>query len=198
MVEDERCYRELSFRENIARITEILLALSLYHSLDELHVPSYFIWYSSRLDSFGGAVSNILETENATHCLIKCLSESARALVGHIDSIHGPDFMADILVLSSSKGQAVWPAIYQDYQIRKSGILSYYWLPGSVFYNQDAHEAVRTRPHSGSHISIPVSTEPVIKPRDLCPPDWRLVWSIGPAASMKCRPYPLPNCLIHT
>jgi hypothetical protein len=83
-------------------------------------------------------------------------------------------------VLSSRKGQVIYPQIFETFQVEKVGYMSLCWLQGQLrYYGQEYPRAVTTLSTNGGADPITHSTSPapVLSPRNLLP-NHKVVWRV--------------------
>ena len=174
-----KCCKKEFFSE-VSLITADILALSLFQGPDTLLV---------RLDPgdrdgrairyrFRAAIYEIIESGNPVVCGVTEVLAWALGLVGH-----GTEDVEDSRwVISCSKGQAVYPRVFETGSICQPGYLVLYWAPGSLTFNRETYDRGIDIPDMLESTSMfdPVSTQlhrPVNEPLNLIP-NMRMEWKV--------------------
>lgn len=174
------CWLEV-FWDNLCPILVTILGVSLFHDPETL-----MLWTASsdssslsEGDDTLKAVKLILTKGGYARSPIASLKRLALNLVGHDTSL---DLDFSTFVLSCYKGQAIWPTIHQTYKCSKRGFFSLSWLPGNLLYDNETYKLIRgnksERIPRGDDAIADLGSESVVKPRNLCPPRLRVLWSI--------------------
>lgn len=116
-----------------------ILCLSLFESPEDLVLSTRCITSSrrNRNGDFVHAIQQILTTGKSFGCGISTILTSTLDLVGHERLVEGQTW-----VMSCYQGQAVWPVIYENLSITKSGFLRLFWLRGNLQYRGDTYHRV--------------------------------------------------------
>jgi hypothetical protein len=163
-----------AFIKDLAAMTADVLALSLFCFPEKLLV-SLRRFRTPDESFFVSAVEDILYSGKPTQCKVSCLLQWALKLVEHDVE---EEIRLNSWILSSFKGQAVYPAIFDAYDIHKQGYLALRWLPGRLWYHGDTYSSARA--YSTMDLlsgELPVVDKPVIAPCNLFPA-YSLIWNI--------------------
>ena len=99
-------------------------------------------------------------------------------LIGH--EVHG-DWAQDRWVISSFRGQAAFPKLYETQVLKKRGFLTLSWAPGLLFHRGSAYTRGLNGRLSASTTTLPLAGMPneVTKPINLAP-SMKVVWRVTP------------------
>ena len=175
------CKRK-AFVTAISYVVADILSLSLFSQLKSLKVKiSGFlrIRIKSRnlKNEFRLAVIEILTSGRGRTCAIYPLSRWALVLVGH-DLSHNDNMSS--WIMSSFKGQTVYPTIYQTHQVQETGYLSLTWLRGVIRHKGEEYVQLRNQVtcYDSDLPGPPFSEDSVTRPPNLTPL-LRMAWSIS-------------------
>lgn len=161
------------FLSKIARCAADILALSLFEGPE---TPLVTHKYGRDLFSFRATIDDIIKTSKPAKCGAKTIIGRALTLIGHkVDDLQNARW-----VISCSKGQAVYPKIFETGGICQPGYLTLCWAPGQLFFNGTIYDRGVdswnfTRPHLD-----PVSRQPsrpVLEPLNLMS-HMRIEWKV--------------------
>ena len=163
------------FLRDISYHAANILTLSLFESPETLLVSVPPIQIQRQLLK---AVHHIIISGEPTVCTIKEILAWARRLVGHKDP--GDD---DSWVITSYKGQAVYPRVYETCDICQPGYLVLRWAPGLLFFDGEVYDRGIGPPYlsSNGYETDPLSMQPlppVTEPLNLLPKmkmEWKVV-----------------------
>lgn len=171
----EKCAKIGGFWGDISVYAAYILTLSLFESPETLLVSLGSLSHPNQLPV---AVCRSIQSGKPTECAIKEILASARWLVGHKDS--GDDLN---WVVSSYKGQAVYPRVYETGNICQPGYLVLCWAPGLLFFDGEVYDR-GIEPScllSNRFVTDPLSMQPlppVTEPLNLLPKmkmEWKVV-----------------------
>ena len=178
-----QCKRD-SFLENLAAIIARILTISLFYFPESLRVLLLMYLETGPLVC---SIQDILSTGKPVYLEFNVLLEATLALVGHdykelaAAGIAAPreSNIVENWVASSLKGQAVFPTVFETFQIQKRGYFALSWLPGILRYDETIYSRVR----SGYRPDLP-ETDPIIeqgktvtRPCNLAP-SIRPIWDV--------------------
>lgn len=171
----EKCIKIDGFWDEISVYTAYILTLSLFESPETLLVS---LGPLSPRNQLPVAVRRSIQSGELTECAVKEILASARRLVGHKDS--GDDLN---WVVSSYKGQAVYPRVYETGNICQPGYLVLCWAPGLLFFDGEVYDRgiEPSRLLSNRRVTDPLSMQPlppVTEPLNLLPKmkmEWKVV-----------------------
>lgn len=117
---------------DIALYTACILALSLFESPETLlvSVPRF-----GTRQQFPVALHSIIKSGEPSSCTIEEIHDWARTFVGHKNPGNGESW-----VLSSYKGQAVYPKVYETGDLCQTGYLALCWAPGVLFFDGEVYD----------------------------------------------------------
>ena len=167
------------FFSNLASFVADILALSLFDDSQSLLVHmNHERSAQSSVDLFTESITVILRWGRFSATTIQSLLDWALSLIGH--EVH-EDWANAGWVISSFRGQAVFPKLYETQVLKKRGFLTLSWAPGLLFHRGSAY----TRGLYG-RLSAPTRTFPlagmpkeVTKPINLAP-SVKVVWRATP------------------
>ncbi|KAM0794979.1 hypothetical protein BDR22DRAFT_814340 [Usnea florida] len=140
-----RCYGEYDkdcklkvFLDGISVYVADILALSLYENPGTLLVLLVRNDFLDR-SAYVGAIRSIITTGKSTTCGTEDVIDWALGLVGHESTTHKVEGQAGDWVISCSKGQAVYPKVFETRNICQPGYLVLYWAPGLLFFNGEKY-----------------------------------------------------------
>lgn len=168
MIKDE-------FLRDISYYAAIILTLSLFESPETLLVSVPLIETQQQLLK---VVQHIMKSGEPTSCTIKEILALARRLVGHKDLEDDESW-----VITSYKGQAVYPRVYETGDICQPGYLVLRWAPGLLFFDGEVYDRGIGPPYlsSNGYETDPLSMQPlppVTEPLNLLPKmkmEWKVV-----------------------
>ena len=166
------------FRADFSVVVADILALSLFDNPEGLRVSNILHRpHRNNSNEFVKAIQLTVEYGAAGDCNIVSLLNWGLQLVGHnVKQLEGKSW-----VMTSYKGQTIWPKIYDTHVFAKRGFLSLYWLPGLIRYKNQVY----SRAFGPDMIQIgadPVTgtcQENVSGPRNLCH-GMELEWNVVP------------------
>lgn len=160
----------------VSLYTADILTLSLFENPEALLVSLHHI-EARRFGSLAAAVRNVLQSGKPTSCTVNVILIGARSLVGHKDLGEHESW-----VISSYKGQAVYPRVYETGDICQPGYLVLCWAPGLLFFDGDVYNrGIQLTNQSKGYVTDTLSmqpTPPVTKPLNLFPKiktEWKVV-----------------------
>jgi hypothetical protein len=169
--------KRTKFLENLSVVVADILALSLFNCPEALRVSNVL----NRPDrnnthEFVQAICHTLESGAPASCTTNSLLDWVLRLAGHdMKRLDGKPW-----VMSSFKGQTIWPTLYETNVYTRRGYLSLSWLPGLIRYkNMVFNQAVG--PTVIQRVADPVTggcQEEVLGPRNLCP-EVELEWNVA-------------------
>jgi hypothetical protein len=174
------CYPEI-FLRGLASLIADILALALFEHSESLKVS-----FAPERDILNYEKASVRVVENRIFDLIT----SGNQVVCHLTSLFelASSFMdvsldpEDPWILSSRRGQVIYPMIFETFQIKPRGFLRLSWLPGILEYNKDIYNRVGGLEIKYHHAGLPerlrvdnVSTISI----DNLFPQLRLVWWIS-------------------
>ncbi|KAH7257945.1 hypothetical protein BKA59DRAFT_523359 [Fusarium tricinctum] len=173
-VQPSRCFNgtcdTIDFYRKLAAITVDVLVVSLfdYPDLQICNDSTQDLWQDSRLHK---DMVRLLLDPKADGVGVSDLLDRAMRLSGHnLKRLNEEDW-----VISSAKGQAVWPAIYETQSHIYKGYLSLLCHPGLLIHHGETYDMAIRSP-GGMCLSPPrFFPEQVQKPCNLCP-DLDLKW----------------------
>lgn len=129
------CYQKSFFRSLGFIIAEIFV-LSLFESSAPLLVR-LSLERQGGMPALDNNISNVIKTGNSYNFDDEGLFEWARSMVGHV-------FDSDdrSLLMTSGKGQVIYPVLFDTFYIEKQGYLRLYCLPGTLRYENDTYNVV--------------------------------------------------------
>jgi len=164
-------------REDFAKIVASVLALSLFDRPDSLQVHILLDSRNRSNSNFHQTVMSILGTADfSVACTVGSILQLALTLVGHEASSDHPHW-----IMSSARGQTVWPAIYETFAFSRRGFLRLTWLPGILMHRGDVfRQAVSDPPRylfdrHPAEIGFREVTGPINVFHDLTP-----TWDVNP------------------
>lgn len=178
-LDPSRCCKK-EFFSVVSLITADILALSLFEGPDTLLVrldpgdrDDWEIRYA-----FRRTIHQIIKSSKPATCGVTDVLAWALELVGHSTE----DVWNSRWVTSCSKGQAVYPRVFETGSICQPGYLVLYWAPGSLTFNRETYDRGIDIPDMLESTSLfdPVSTQldrPVSEPLNLVP-DMRMEWKV--------------------
>ncbi|KAI5460529.1 hypothetical protein BGZ63DRAFT_454790 [Mariannaea sp. PMI_226] len=164
------------FKYQLDGIVGELLALSLFDCPDLLQVSS---------DALGGhygfsglSATRLPYNQGDRNIELSNLLDRTMQILGHrVRMMDGHHW-----VISSAKGQAVWPTIYEVPSYGKRGYLSLSWHPGVVSHQGETYNLANFNGSSLSKLDTDpitrISKNEVQKPCNLCP-GLRLDWTVS-------------------
>lgn len=161
------------FIRDLANLTADVLAFSLFCFPEGLLVS--LARFRTRESSFVIAIQRILRSGKSTPCAVSRLLLRALELVGHdIGEASNSSW-----VLSSFKGQAVYPAIFEGYNIQRNQYLALTWFPGRLMYQGDTYSLALARSDVVDihGLDSPVDKTPVTRPCNLFP-TYSVIWNL--------------------
>jgi hypothetical protein len=166
------CNKESFFRSLGFIIVEIFV-LSLFESPTSLLVRLSLERTSTPALDY--CVSKVIKTGNSHEFDDMGLLEWARSMVGHVF-----DDEDRSLLMTSGKGQVIYPVVFDTFYIEKQGYLKLYCLPGTLRYQNDTYNVVSSpddiEDDKAAHINLPPYPR-VSKPLNLFK-DFILSWKI--------------------
>lgn len=171
----ENCDEMDRFWRQISIYAACILTLSLFEYPEMLLVSlSPYALHNQ----FLAAVHKSIQFGKPTVCKTKEILASARRLVGHKDSGDDLDW-----VVSSYKGQAVYPRVYETGDICQPGYLVLCWAPGLLFFDGEVYDrGMEPSPFfTNRYVTDPLSMQPlppVTEPLNLLPKmkmEWKVV-----------------------
>lgn len=156
------------FLQNVAHITADILALSLFD-----HSDSVLIWLGDVQQDpqpFKKAIFSIISGGAVATTNIAALLQWALVLVGHGREVT-EHIQKSIWIMSSFKGQVVYPKLFETCAVRQRGYLALTLVPGILVYKDSKYEHVvePIHKHAGSDPLTNICTEAVSRPRNLLP-----------------------------
>ena len=128
-------------------------------------------------NSFRGTVKAIIETGSRAACKPEDVLVWTLALVGHkIADVENRGW-----VISYSKGQVIWPKVFETRNIHQPGFLMLYWAPGLLFFDGETYDRcmasiqMTTIEATDTHLIRPFP--PVTRPLNLVP-TMKLEWKV--------------------
>lgn len=168
------CYKENFFRSLAFVVTEILV-LSLFESSTPLLVR-LSLERQSRGPAMDRYISKVIQTGSTQTFDDMELLEWARGMVGHVF-----DDEDRSLLVTSGKGQVIYPVVFDTFYIEKQGYLKLYCLKGTLRYQNDTYNVVSSpeddedRKRNTQH--RPSSYPSVSQPLNLFK-DFKLSWKV--------------------
>lgn len=138
------CKKDI-FLESIAELTSVILVLSLFEKVEDLRIRAgtfemrHRSLEDEKLRHLESLVLGILKTGEPAAATVWELLDLALSLVAHDV---GSDIEQRSWIVSSSKGQVVYPALFETQNVEKRGFLILCWLPGILVYKGDAFARV--------------------------------------------------------
>lgn len=187
---DDRICNKGGFYKKLSWIVADVLALSLVDCPDLLQVSNnvnHGYWHG---DSFLERVTRVLRNKSDTDIGVPDLLNRAMKVLGHdVNRIKRREWVA-----SSSKGQAVWPTIYETHSYGMGGYLSLSWHPGLLRHKGETYNLAHWSQSSilGSDRITGICKDKVQSPCNLCPGmelDWMVSTgedSLDVALSVRC------------
>lgn len=168
-----------NFLIQMAWYTADILALSVFQNPETLLLP-IGNQFSKTTGPFEAAVSIILNSGEPAVCGATAILAKALTLVGHpTESAYRGEW-----VISCSKGQAVYPKIFETGAIHQPGYLMLYWAPGLLFFSGETYDRGIDPwdPWQGkSDPFSPVLTQmspPVTRPLNMAP-NMKMEWKVA-------------------
>lgn len=176
--------RETKFLEDLSVVVADVLALSLFDCPESIRVSNVLIRPDRNgTHAFVKAIHTILGQGGRARCMIFSLLNWALQLVGHdVKQLEEKTW-----IMSSFKGQTVYPTIYQTQAYSRRGYLSLSWLPGFILYKGDVYSRA-IGPEIVQRGVDPVTgicEEEVLEPRNLCP-KMNVRWKVTPLENSLC------------
>lgn len=180
----EPCQKS-QFIENVGRVVEEIFALSLFNNLDDLRIDCGRLNYT-QTGRMNSGIMDIIQTGEYAWRPPTDIIKVSLGMAGHeVDKSHW--------IISSHKGQAVWPTTYETTRYDKQGYLSLSWLPGLIRYKGESYTFGAGSSSSDGGSQPPVldpnlSERGVSEPCDLFP-DLHIRWqvSITPEHDLQLR-----------
>lgn len=164
-----------TFFYRLATVICDILALSLYHYSDGLHVQIPIPQHSDRRNELLAGVQHILRSGETVDVSFTSLLDWALSLAGH--SVSNPVKKLD-WVMSSASGQVVWPTVYDTNSIDKYGYLGLTWRRGELRYKDEVYGLVQGDDRGKiADALIDSFSEPVESPLNLVS-DLRVAWQV--------------------
>jgi hypothetical protein len=129
------CSKKNFFRSLGFIIAEIFV-LSLFESSTPLLVR-LSLERRGGIPALDDSISNVIETGNSHNFDDMELLEWARSMVGHVF-----DDEDRSLLMTSGKGQVIYPVVFDTFYIEKQGYLRLYCLSGTLRYQNDTYNVV--------------------------------------------------------
>ncbi|KFY77278.1 hypothetical protein V499_03261 [Pseudogymnoascus sp. VKM F-103] len=129
------CSREDFFR-SLGFIIVELLVLSLFESSTPILVR-LSLERNGGVPVLDGTVAKVIKTGESFPFNDMHLLDWARSMVGHMF-----DNEERSLIMTSGKGQVVYPVIFDTFYVEKQGYLKLYCLPGALRYQNDTYNVV--------------------------------------------------------
>ena len=167
------CEQDL-FITDMSSFVAVVVALSLFHCSEALLVHLHHDMLVK--NEFSEAVRCIIASKGSPVCSTQSVLGWALMLVGH--QMAGR-FNRLPWAMSCFKGQAVYPTIFEQCQVRKEGYLALSWLPGLLKHSGDVYAHVCCGFESSSAPRQQVSSEKVLRPVNIFP-GYTLDWRITP------------------
>ena len=166
------CEKE-GFLSNIARCAADILALSLFEGPE---TPLLIHDYGPDLFSFRATIDDIIKSSKPAKCGAMAIIGRALTLIGHkVDDLQSARW-----VISCSKGQAVYPKIFETEGICQPGYLTLCWVPGQLFFNGTIYDrGVNSWDVPWAHLDpvLRQPSRPVLEPLNLMS-DMRMEWKV--------------------
>ncbi|CAD6576983.1 MAG: hypothetical protein ASARMPREDX12_008072 [Alectoria sarmentosa] len=169
--------RKRDFLLKVAGYAADILALSLFEGPQ---TPLKILGHGTRtfqnFYSFGAAINDIISSSKPAKCGARAIIGWALTLVGHEVN----DLQNARWVISCSKGQAVYPKVFETGGICEPGYLKLNWAPGQLFFNGNVYERGISPQLSRLTPADPVSMQPsrpVLEPLNLMS-DMRMEWKV--------------------
>ena len=167
-----KCEKE-RFVSSIILYTADILAISLFEGPERLLVSDCRFRGFEPFNPFQSAISDIVKSGAQTACRPWDIYVYALSLVGHKkDNLENS-------VISSFKGQAVYPKVLETGDICQPGYLTLYWAPGLIYFDGEVYDRA-IGPVDRELVTNPVITEiprPVTEPLNLYP-SMRMKWEV--------------------
>lgn len=159
-----RCKRNTA-TESFGILVASILALSLFDRPDSLQVHIRSDWLTQVSDGFRQTVMGILEQDETSFtCTVDSILCLALDMVGHESSSYHSRW-----VMSSDKGQTVWPAMYETSACPQRGFLHLTWLPGILAHKGDVFRRAISVAARYKRVPFPLEgTHRVARPLNLC------------------------------
>lgn len=176
--ESSRCNKE-KFLSEVSLNAADILALSLFEGPDTLLVRLDPFDRSGRRirDGFRTAIYDIIKSGKPAACEVKKVLAWALGLVGHSTE----DVENSRWVISCSKGQIVYPRVFETGSICQPGYLVLSWAPGLLFFDGETYDRGVGPEYNGWIREIDaVSMQPsrdVTEPLNLVP-NIKMVWKV--------------------
>ncbi|KAI1080370.1 hypothetical protein F5B20DRAFT_110226 [Whalleya microplaca] len=168
-------FRRRAFVDKLAWVVADALCVSLFHMPEDLR-----LWAcndrpekSNRNYDFGDSIRNIISRRSSLEpCIISSVVKWALRLTSH-PCLDGRE---DEWIMSSFKGQAIYPMIFDTQCIEKNGYLTLSWLRGTIQHNGDKYSVVHcNRMTKGEDtVTTLIADIPVTRPSNLVPVE--MVW----------------------
>lgn len=167
-----------TFLDQIALYAANILALSLFENPETLLLHIDNVNYD-HTDRFVAQVRNTINSGEGA-CGASDILARALVLVGHKTE----DVEKRQWVISCSKGQAVYPRVFETENIAQPGYLMLHWAPGSLFFSGETYTR-GIHPQVGPwNVSIDVTDtvsthmpRPVTRPLNLVP-NMKMEWKV--------------------
>jgi hypothetical protein len=149
-----------AFTAKLSRVVAEVLCLSLFDCPENLlvqHRPCI-------PEAFNNVVQSILTTGRPVNCKLFDIIEHALNMVGH------PTQGCEKTIMSSHKGQVVYPKLYETLELAQPGFLSLCWIPGILKFEGEIYSHATGSGfqviHQPSRSSVPINVD---KPLNLMP-----------------------------
>ena len=159
-----------------------ILALSLFENpgtllvlLDrhDFNIPNFTAYLM--------AVGSIITSGKSMTCETRSVIDWALGLVGHDRTSHVVDEGRETeWIMSCSKGQAVYPKVFETRNICQPGYLVLYWAPGLLFFNGEKYDRGTSAKYHGERVSDvdeALQRQSVIGPLN-AKPNMKMEWKI--------------------
>jgi hypothetical protein len=165
------------FLEAVAHITADILALSLFDESESVLISLGSV--PQEQHPFKATLYSIFSNGNAATSSVTDLLHWALTLVGHSREVK-EDIQKSIWIMSSYKGQVVYPKLLETFTVRKRGYLTLTLIPGVLEYKGSKYERVVEPIHKyvGPDPLTNSCEEAVTRPRNLVP-NLRLGWRVS-------------------
>jgi hypothetical protein len=129
------CYKQSFFR-SIGFIIAEIFVLSLFESSTPVLVR-LSLERQGGLPALDHSIAQVIKSGNSQNFDDMDLLDWARSMVGHVFEEEDRS-----LLLTSGKGQVIYPVVFDTFYIEKQGYLKLYCLPGILRYQNDTYNVV--------------------------------------------------------
>ena len=166
--------KKINFWYQIAIYAADILALSVFENPETL-LLSIRGSDSRAIGPLEKAIGTVLSSGKPVECETWRILAKALALVGHdTESVTSRKW-----VISCSKGQAVYPRIFETGAVDQPGYLMLYWAPGLLFFSGETFDrGIGPGDHPYDPVTQAKMTHPVTGPLNMVP-NMKMEWKVA-------------------